>query len=64
MCFPADEGATTAADAWLRRTGIIVRPVGACRLTDRPRVTIGTATGMHAVAEACGEFVEHEGSRH
>ena len=48
----------TAADAFLRRRGIIVRRVAAYDLADSLRVTIGAEHEVRAVAEALAEFVE------
>jgi len=47
----------TAADAHLRRRGVIARPVGAYGLPQCLRITVGTAEEVQVVIDALGEFM-------
>ena len=56
----ADFGAAAraeAADAHLRRRGVIARPVGGYGLPHCLRITVGTAEEVQVVIEALGEFM-------
>ncbi|MTJ81144.1 MAG: histidinol-phosphate transaminase [Telmatospirillum sp.] len=53
--FP-DQARASAADAWLRGRGIIVRPVASYGLADCLRVSIGRDTEMQALVEALAGF--------
>ena len=54
--FPGGASQAAGADAWLRRAGIIVRPMGAYGLADCLRVTIGSASETKAVEVALAAF--------
>jgi len=59
--FPTEPGRdAAAADAYLRRTGIIVRAMASYGLPDCLRITIGSAEETEAVAEALAAFVASE----
>jgi histidinol-phosphate aminotransferase len=56
--FPDTDGKSAqAADAFLRRRGIIVRGLGSYGLPDHLRITIGLEEEMRAVVAALTEFV-------
>jgi len=56
--FPEGEGRdAVAADAYLRKQGIIVRAMAGYGLPDSLRITIGNAEETEAVAEALAAFV-------
>lgn len=52
----ADEDIAIAADAWLRKFGIIVRRVGGYGLPNCLRITIGDEDACRAIAKYLGEF--------
>lgn len=60
--FPAENGRdSTAADAFLKSRGLIVRRVAAYGLPDHLRITVGRATEMRALVAALGDFAKPGG---
>lgn len=60
--FPSDEGGRSASEvaALLKDGGILVRPMGAYRLPDRLRVTIGSRRDMSALIDALKDIFRPE----
>lgn len=58
--FPDTPGRTAAdCDAFMRAHGIVVRAMGAYRLADCLRISVGTEAANTAVLEAMAEFARH-----
>ena len=56
--FPQDKGRTAAdADAFLTKRGLILRQVGAYKLPNALRMTVGTEEANRLVVKALAEFL-------
>ena len=56
--FPHDKGRTAAeANAFLMKRGLILRQVGAYKLPDALRMSVGTAEANRLVVKALAEFL-------
>ena len=56
--FPQDKGRTAAdADAFLMKRGLILRQVGAYKLPNALRMTVGTEEANRLVVKALAEFL-------